>query len=315
MKKMTIIGHFAMGETTHNGQTVKTKIVTEELQNQLGEKQDARGKDMAKVEVLCVTMNQNDFKKINEMNISTNVVFANQANDTRYEEMKFGENVAKMITTSTKGVGINRNLALIYATGEYLLFSDDDLKYVDNYSQIIEDAFLEVPNADCLIFNIDTIGADIPRRKNQKVKRIRWYRALNYGAVRIAVKRTAVSRENIMFNQNFGGGTDFSCGEDTLYIVDMLRKGLKLYVYPQTIATVDQSTSTWFRGYNEKYYYDKGILYASISKRHAKFLCLQDLIRHPDYKKEGLAFFKAYKFMKKGIKNHLKMQPFNEEKI
>ena len=36
MKKMTIIGHFAMGETTHNGQTVKTKIVTEELQNQLG---------------------------------------------------------------------------------------------------------------------------------------------------------------------------------------------------------------------------------------------------------------------------------------
>ena len=36
MKKMTIIGHFARGETTHNGQTVKTKIVTEELQNQLG---------------------------------------------------------------------------------------------------------------------------------------------------------------------------------------------------------------------------------------------------------------------------------------
>ena len=39
MKKITIIGHFAIGGTTHNGQTVKTKIVTEELQNQLGQEQ------------------------------------------------------------------------------------------------------------------------------------------------------------------------------------------------------------------------------------------------------------------------------------
>ena len=175
---------------------------------------------MAKVEVLCVTMNQNDFKKINEMNISTNVVFANQANDTRYEEICYGDNIAKMITTNTKGVGTNRNLALMYATGEYLLFSDDDLKYIDGYSQVTQEAFAKIPKADCIIFNIETKGAVVNRRKNQKIKRIKWYNALNYGAVRIAVKKSAISRKNIMFNTNFGGGTPFSCGEDTLYIVD-----------------------------------------------------------------------------------------------
>ncbi len=34
---------------------------------------------MLSFEVLCVTMNQNDFSKIKEMNINSDVVFANQA--------------------------------------------------------------------------------------------------------------------------------------------------------------------------------------------------------------------------------------------
>lgn len=268
---------------------------------------------MSKVEVLCATMRQNNFDKINEMNIQSDVVFANQDDDVRYDEIKLGENIAKMITTNTRGVGINRNIALMYATDDYLLFSDDDLKYVDGYAQIVEEAFLKVPKADCIIFNIITIGSDIKRRKNEKIKRVRWYNALNYGTVRVAVKRNSISRENVTFNTNFGGGTPFSCGEDTLYIVDMLKSKLKLYTYPEVIATVDQRDSTWFKGFNEKYYYDKGVIYASISRFFAKLLCLQNLIRQPDYKKNNLTFREAYKWMKKGIKNRLDMKPFGKE--
>ncbi len=267
---------------------------------------------MAKLEVLCATMNQTDFKKVEQMNIQSDVVFANQTNDTRYDEIAIGENLAKMISTQTKGVGINRNLALLYSSGDYLLFADDDMKYVDGYADIVEEAFNKNAKADCVIFNIDTVGSDIARRRNAKVKRVRWYNALNYGAARIAVKKTSVSRDNVMFNRNFGGGTPFSSGEDTLYIVDMLKKKFKIYAYPKTIATVDQTTSTWFNGFNKKFYYDKGILFASISKFWARFLCLQSLIRHPDYKKGGLTFFEAYRYMKKGIKNQKKMIPYSE---
>lgn len=39
MKKICAIGHFGEGKNLLNGQTVKTKIVTEELQNQLGKEQ------------------------------------------------------------------------------------------------------------------------------------------------------------------------------------------------------------------------------------------------------------------------------------
>ena len=37
--KVSILGHFGEGVNLLNGQTVKTKIITEELQNQLGQDQ------------------------------------------------------------------------------------------------------------------------------------------------------------------------------------------------------------------------------------------------------------------------------------
>lgn len=268
---------------------------------------------MSKVEVLCATMHQKDFSKISNMNIQSDVVFANQANDTRYEEFLFDSNTAKMITTNTRGVGKNRNIALTYSSGDYLLFSDDDLRYVDGYAKIIKNAFHQIPNADCLIFNIETVGGDVNRRKNGKIKRVRWYNALNYGTARIAVRRNSIMREGIMFNINYGGGTSFSCGEDTLYIVEMLRKKLKLYTYPVLIATVDQTDSTWFRGYNEKFYYDQGVLFASISRSFASLLCLQSIIRHKNYKKSGLTFWDAYRYMKKGIIAQRTLTPFQKK--
>ena len=267
---------------------------------------------MPTFEILCATMHQNDFSKINEMNIKSNVVFANQCDHTSYEEMEFDGHTAKMISTETRGVGKNRNLALMYATADICLFADDDLVYADGYEKIIQQAFQKLPQADGIIFNVESLGYDYGRRRNAKIKRVRWYNAFNYGVVRLAVKRNSIMRENIMFSTNFGGGAPFSCGEDTLFISGMLKRRLKLFVFPEVIVTVKESESTWFHGYNSKFYYDKGVLYASISSFFAKFLCLQNLIRHPDYKKNGLTFYEAYGWMKKGIKNRLEMKSFDK---
>ena len=267
---------------------------------------------MPSVEVLCATMHQKDFSKIDAMNIQSNVVYANQSDDTRYDEMMFGENQAKMITTATRGVGINRNLSLLYSSGDYLLISDDDLTYVDGYADIVKKAFEEIPDADCIIFNIITIGEDFGRRHNKKSKRVRWYNALNYGAVRLAVKRTSLKREGVMFITNFGGGTKYSAGEDTLFICGMLKSGMKLYTHPAVIASVDQTTSTWFTGYNEKFYYDKGALFSAISKPWARALCLQYLVRHKYYKKNGMKFSSVYRLMKQGIEGYKTLRTYDQ---
>jgi hypothetical protein len=50
---------------------------------------------MSRFEVLCVTMHQTDFSKIREMNIHSDVVFANQCDHTSYDEYTFESHTAK----------------------------------------------------------------------------------------------------------------------------------------------------------------------------------------------------------------------------
>ena len=87
---------------------------------------------MLKFEILCVTMHQVDFVKLQSMNIHSNVVFANQCDETGFSECKFGNNIAKMVSTNTRGVGVNRNLTLMYASADICLFADDDIVYRDD---------------------------------------------------------------------------------------------------------------------------------------------------------------------------------------
>lgn len=264
------------------------------------------------IEVVVATMHQSNFSKYSEMNLQTDAVFANQTQNNDKKSETIRDNIVKMISTDTRGVGINRNIGLMNAQADILLIADDDMVYVDDYDQIVQRAFREIPDADAIIFNIDSIGNSMSRRVNQKIKRIHFFNALNYGAARIAVKTSALRRENIWFNTNFGGGTQYSAGEDTLFICDMLKRGLRLYTYPKTIATVDQTTSTWFDGYTEKYFFDKGALYKALSKKHYLLLCVQDILRHPStYKDSSVSTKEKFRLMFNGANAYSNLVPYD----
>ena len=214
----------------------------------------------ASVEVLVATMHQASFDKYHEMNIQSDAVFANQSDGYSYQSSIINGHRVKMVSTSTRGVGKNRNIALMHSEGDIIVLADDDMHFTEGYEEIVINAFKRIKNADVIIFNIDTEGFDHGRRANKKIKRVHYCNAFNYGAARIAIKSKVLKREGIFFNENFGGGTIYSAGEDSLFIHDMLRNRMKVYVVPETIASVDQSTSTWFSGYHEKFFHDKGAL-------------------------------------------------------
>lgn len=269
-----------------------------------------------KIQVLCATMHQKDFSKIEEMNIKTDVIFANQAEETEYIKCSKNGFCAQMITTATRGVGVNRNIALMNAEADICMIADDDMRYIDNYAEIVKKAFEKIANADAIVFNIENangVAERIKRRKNGKIKKVRLYNCLNYGAARIALRNKSIKRENIYFSRLFGGGTIYSCGEDSIFIWNLIKSGLNVYTYPVKIAEVKQDTSTWFKGYNKKYLYDKGALFAALSKELASLLCLQELIRHKKiYKEADVSFFEAYKLMKEGIRGFKELREYEE---
>lgn len=145
-----------------------------------------------------------------------------------------------------------------------------------------------------------------PNRKKRTIKkrkRLYIYNSLNYASYNIAFRKDSVKNKNIKFNTDFGPNAKYSNGTDTMFIVDMLKNKLKIYSSPQNLGTVYNKTSTWFKGYNEKYFFNKGALFTAISKRFRLFLILQYLLRHREVLKD-IKFLEALKLMMKGSKEY-----------
>lgn len=106
------------------------------------------------VQVLIATMNQTDHSLLKKMNIQSDAIVSNQCDFNKIEEFTYNGYNIKFISFAEKGVGLNRNNALMRADADYCLFADDDLVYVDGYPQIVENEFKKHPNADVLIFNL-----------------------------------------------------------------------------------------------------------------------------------------------------------------
>lgn len=226
---------------------------------------------MSTFQILCVTMHQTDFSKLQEMNIHSDVIFANQADRTGMAEHTFEGHTARMITTDTRGVGVNRNIALMYADADICLFADDDVTYTDDMENIVVSEFEAHPDADVMIFHLDT---DDPLRKQvkyAKTKKCGPFTRMPWGGFRIAFRLNAVRKANLWYTTLFGGGCKFPSGEDSMWLHDGKKKGLTFYVSDKTIGTVSFRESTWFTGADERFFYAKGAYYQAV---HPKTLAL-----------------------------------------
>ncbi len=265
---------------------------------------------MSRVEILCTTMEQRDFSLIEKMNIQCNVLFSNQTNCVGYDEKECGDFHARMISTQTRGVGKNRNISLIYAEGDILLFADDDMKYVDGYAKNIESEFERFPDADVIIFNIISNDGQRKQFTNRKSKRIHRFSRIPYGAPRIAIRKESWEKSNVWFTPLFGGGAKYSSGEDSVFLWDVRKKGLRIYVSSQTIGEVDMQNSTWFEGYNEQFFFDKGA-YCGAVHSHSHWLWkIYYCIRI----KSNLSLFKKMRSFEKGVRAYVLGRTFEDAK-
>ena len=252
-----------------------------------------------KIQVLVAAMHQTDHSLLEKMNIQTDAIIANQCDRNEVEDFEWNGHKIKYLSFAERGVGLNRNNALMRAGGDICLFADDDMVYVDGYADIIERAFEENPRADVIVFNL--IEKNSSRKQIQKTCKVGYLNYLRYGTARVAFRLEAVKAQGIYFNQCFGGGTEHSHGEDNLFLNACLKKGLKIYAVPQSIAALtDERPSSWDTGYGEKYLKDQGILYRTISRRWYRLLCLQDAVRR--HGKYQMGILKAYRTMIKGAR-------------
>lgn len=252
-----------------------------------------------KVQVLVATMNQQDHSLPEKMNIQTDAIVGNQCDRNEIETTEHKGHCVKWLSFFEKGVGLNRNNALMRADADVVMFADDDMVFVENYEQIIQEAYQKIPQADVIIFDLQY--PDRPRKPITKIERISAKKAMRFGAARISAKLNALRINGISFNLCFGGGAPFSSGEDSLFLMDCIRSGLKIYTYPAVIAHLIDRESTWFQGYNEKLFFDRGVtfslLFPKMTWLYALAHCFKTRKRYAEF-----GWFRAYKQMRKGIR-------------
>lgn len=242
------------------------------------------GSDEMSVQVLVATMNQQDTSLIERMNLHSDAIIINQCDKNDYEEVNKDGHRYQIYSFDEKGVGLSRNTAVMRSESDYALLADDDMVYTDNYVNVVEEQFSHHPDADLIIFNLEE---DNPSRyiinDTFTVSKLNYMR---FGAARIAFKPARIKEKGISFHLLFGGGTPHSNGEDTIFLRDCLDKGLKIIAVPVTIARLtEERKSTWFSGFNKKYYQDRGALFKVLSPKLYPLLILQFVIRK--YKKDA----------------------------
>lgn len=250
-----------------------------------------------KLEVLLSVMNLNK-ESLKKMNITSKCTVINQCGkncEENYENFK-------IYSYNEIGLSNSRNRGLEYISKDIILLCDDDVVYNENYEKIIIQEFRNNPKADLIIFNIDSPNRSM--KINTKNKKLHFYNILRYESTRIAFRRKCIENNKIKFNTLFGAGAKYTSGEDTLFLIDCLKNKLKIYSSTKNIATVYHRQSTWFKGYNEKYFLDKGALFTAINRSFRILLILQYLLRHKELTQE-IKFSKAFALMLRGSKEYL----------
>lgn len=238
---------------------------------------------------------------LNKMNINTDAVIVNQCGRYGYEEIEKEGHRVQVFSMPERGVGLSRNTALLHADTDICLFSDEDIVLSEDYAERIREAYRSLPQADMILVNVKVAPA---RRTywNETIHRVRYRNYGRYPAYSITARLDALRRANVSYSLLFGGGAKYSNGEDSLFLRDCLKAGLRVFAHTVCIGEETERESTWFHGYNEKFFRDRGVLYHYLYGVMAAPLSLRFLSAHRRKMCREIPLGRAYSMMKDGIR-------------
>lgn len=267
-----------------------------------------------KLEVLIATMNRRNIDFLEKMNVMTDAIVINQCDEEKEEQLDYKGNQIKVLCYKERGLSKSRNRALEASTADICLVADDDVKYQDDYSEKIINAYKEYPDADLIAFQMIRTGSQRLKKFRTKASKQNWISCMKISSVEMTFKRSSIEKKGIRFNPLFGAGAYFNNGEENIFLYECLRRKLKIIYVPIVIGSVCCDESSWFEGYDAHYFESMGAGYYGMSHTWGWLLSMQHLVRHYKLYKEKMSFLKVAHHMKKGKELCKRMQNSTEGK-
>lgn len=244
------------------------------------------------------------------MGLESDAVIVNQLIGSRvHPGIKEGEKTVehkghtiRIFNRREKGVGLSRNTALDKSDHEIIQFGDDDIEYDKGYAQRIISEFDAHPEADILLFNV---RAQRGRETywNEDFARVSWYNYGRYAAYAICARREKIVEKGIHYSLLFGGGAQYMNGEDSLFLHDCLKAGLSIYRTTVYLGREKSGDSTWFKGYTDKFFYDRGVLYHFLYGRMALIWGFRYLFKNREKMCKEKGLFRCYALLADGVRH------------
>lgn len=153
----------------------------------------------------------------------------------------------KLIELKSQGVAKSRNAALHHASGEFLIFGDDDITFRSDGVKTAVNYLQEHP--ECSIVLAQAVDEDENLRKNYKkeVTPLKLSNSARAATYEMLVRVDAVKSAGIKFDENFGAGMENYLGDEYIFIADALRAGLTGVHLPVVVAMhpKESSGSRW----------------------------------------------------------------------
>ena len=268
-----------------------------------------------RLQILISAVNKDPKELIDRMNIQSDACLVDQIlsdeaaqrlgfNGYAVENLEYNGHSIKVIKSPDKGVGLSRNTALENSDpqADIVQFGDDDIVYDDGYPELVLREFEKHPEADMILFNVK---AQEGRETywNTDFSRVSWYNYGRYPAYAICARRERLMQSGVKYSLLFGGGAPYMNGEDSLFLHDCLRNGLAIYRTDVAIGHETKGESTWFKGYNEKFFFDRGVLYHFLYGKMAPVWGFRFLFKNRKEMCSEYGLMKAFATLRKGIRH------------
>lgn len=189
-------------------------------------------------EILVSTMHRRSLDFLNSMfpkgryqNYS--ILIINQT--TKDHLLESNDKNIRVINSFETGLANSRNLAIKNAKGAVSLFADDDIRYVDDFKEIVLEAYKKYDHAAIVTFKMSDFEGNL-YRKYPEVKQHDKKSVVYANSVVISFKPSTLIKHNVTFNTNFGLGSQFQTGDEYVFLRDALKTNLNVYFYPKVIV-------------------------------------------------------------------------------
>ena len=207
-----------------------------------------------KLEILLSCMHQKDESIIHRSAITGNVLVINHCDREEETALRTERGVARIISTTQRGLTRSRNMAISKSNADICLLCDDDEIFVQNYEEKILAAYEENPQSDVIIFKIANQTPSFPDRTME----LKFPRTMKVSSYQISFRRESLLRTGVRFDELLGAGTGNGAEEELKFLTDCRRAGLRIFYVPVEIAELIPSESTWFHGFTEEFFLNRG---------------------------------------------------------